>query len=101
MAASRRDRIRSRRRLGDLFAGLLFWAIAFTPDTGHGEDHAGVAAVALFGPVFVLSTFLGLGSGLGGMALLEGRARILPLGAIGLTMLGLACAVAFYVRYFG
>src|SRR5438093_445095 len=74
--------------LASLVLGLLILLIRFVPDTGHGEDIAGMMAIVVLLPFAVISAFLGVGAGIGGVALLTGHGRIVPTAAIALTLIG-------------
>lgn len=80
------------------FIGLAIVAITTTPDTGHGEDIGRPIAIALLVPFIVLSSLLGVGTGLGGIALMKERARLAPVIGIGLTALGIGCGLVAFWR---
>jgi hypothetical protein len=80
--------------LATFMLGVLIFVIHLQPDTGHGEDIGVPIAIAALLPFLVISAFLGVGAAMGGFALSTGRARLAPVAAIVLTLVGVSCAVA-------
>ena len=76
-----------------LLLGLLAMAVRLQPDTGHGEDIGRPLGIAVLLPLTCLAACLGLGVGVGCLAMLRQRGRVLPMLGIALTLAGLTCAL--------
>jgi hypothetical protein len=85
--------------LATLFFGLAIFAIAITPETGHGEDIGRPIAIAVLLPFLLISALLATGCGIGVLGLSRKGGRALPAIGLALTVLGLACAVAAKLAY--
>ncbi len=76
----------------------LAWIAAvddrITPDTGHGEDVGGFIGFAVVIPFLAVGVLLGIGGGIGALALSTGCARALPAVGIALAVPGLGFGTA-------
>jgi hypothetical protein len=79
--------------IATLLLGLLLLMVRLTPDTGHGEDIGGFIVFAVTVPYLAISAVIGVGTGIGGLGVSSGRARIAPVVGIVATVLGIGFAM--------
>jgi hypothetical protein len=76
-----------------LFLGIEMLSTQLQPETHKVQAIVRVVQVVVL-PFIGMAACLGVGAGLGGLAVVTGRARLWFVGAISLTLVGLGCAVA-------